>query len=457
MDGLELIAESRRGGTACDFIVLSGFSEFAYAQRATEYGVRSYMLKPIDQKELSAKIEELQAEWERSREQLARRALLQRMQLERELQRMFQSGSYPDQGSSAYAMLASQLCLPWKSYCVTLIGDERRLLEVSEWLRDALDAAGLRGCSGKYGVIFPYGPYVAVVTDEPIHAAQLSDCLAEVESAYPSRLVASKGHEVARAEQLPESYLAANQAMRDRFFYDRSDRMLLRDMRLLQRKEGLQENEPSMPGAKIAEAAQAIATGQPETFREVLEAITEAMLRSAWEEQQIRASFIATYSGVLSRLSAIDDQISTLSAPLHVIVKEVEAAHSLLEARSCIEAQLLSCMDEWMKSRKNENFIAMLEYIAEHYDSELRLETLAEAFHYNKSYLGKLFKAQTGENFSSYLDRIRLDKAKLLLAGGAKVYEAASRVGYGSVDYFHLKFKKIVGESPSTYRDRWTQ
>ncbi len=462
LDGLALIAEARRSGAECDFIVLSGFSEFTYAQRATEYGVRSYMLKPIEQKELAAKIGELRAEWESQREEQARMVLAQRMQVEQQLQRIFQTGRYPEPGSTGYALLASQLRLPWTSYRVMLIGDDRRALEVHEWLGlcNALEAVGLHGSGGSCGAAFSCGSYVVVVTDAAVPADRLTACLAGIESAYELRLVVALGNEVTRAEELSESYQTASNAMRDRFFYERCERMLIRDIRartqLAQQTADSDKKLSMPPEIGIVEAAQAVASGHAEAIHDVQLAAMEAMLHADWEEHRIRAAFITFYSGVLSRLAAIDAHISTFSKPLHDIVKGVGAAGSLLEVCSYIESELLHCMGDWAKLHKDESFTAMLGYIVEHFDSDIKLETLAEIFHYNKSYLGKLFKAKTGENFGSYLDRIRMDKAKQLLAGGAKVYEVAGRVGYASVDYFHLKFKKYVGESPSAYRDKWT-
>ncbi|MGP3783519.1 helix-turn-helix domain-containing protein [Paenibacillus sp. 1A_MP2] len=45
-----------------------------------------------------------------------------------------------------------------------------------------------------------------------------------------------------------------------------------------------------------------------------------------------------------------------------------------------------------------------------------------------------------------------MEKAKELLDEGLKVHQVAARVGYANVDYFHGKFKKYVGESPSAYK-----
>ena len=96
----------------------------------------------------------------------------------------------------------------------------------------------------------------------------------------------------------------------------------------------------------------------------------------------------------------------------------------------------------------------MIDLIHRSYDENLKLETLAEVFNYNSAYLGKLFKNVTGEYFNTYLDQVRIEKAKALLEQGFKVYQVAEKVGYANVDYFHSKFRKYVGSSPSTYRKK---
>ena len=95
----------------------------------------------------------------------------------------------------------------------------------------------------------------------------------------------------------------------------------------------------------------------------------------------------------------------------------------------------------------------VVQYIQSNYNSELRLEILANIFGYNSAYLGKVFHQYTGENFNNYLDRIRITEAKRLLAqDGYKVYEVAEMVGYTNINYFHNKFKKYVGISPLNYK-----
>ena len=98
----------------------------------------------------------------------------------------------------------------------------------------------------------------------------------------------------------------------------------------------------------------------------------------------------------------------------------------------------------------------MTGYINRNYYKDIKLESLAEIFNYNSAYLGKLFKSIEGESFNTYLDKIRIEKAKLLLVDdNLKVYQVCEKIGYKNIDYFHSKFKKYVGTSPLSYKKQF--
>ncbi len=74
----------------------------------------------------------------------------------------------------------------------------------------------------------------------------------------------------------------------------------------------------------------------------------------------------------------------------------------------------------------------------------------------NVDYLGKLFKKETGKNFSRYVMEKRMEMAKSLILDGKKdrIYEIAEKVGYGSnSQYFSQVFKKYTGVSPLEYKE----
>ncbi len=90
-------------------------------------------------------------------------------------------------------------------------------------------------------------------------------------------------------------------------------------------------------------------------------------------------------------------------------------------------------------------------------NENLSLRWLAGTILYtNVDYLGKLFKKETGKNFSHYVMEKRMEMAKELILEGKKdrIYEVAEKVGYGSnSQYFSQVFKKYTGVSPLEYRE----
>jgi AraC-like DNA-binding protein len=95
------------------------------------------------------------------------------------------------------------------------------------------------------------------------------------------------------------------------------------------------------------------------------------------------------------------------------------------------------------------------QFINEHQTEELSLEQVASAVHTSKFYFCKIFKKSTGINFTDYLSRVRTERAKnLLLNPNLRVSEIAYEVGFQSLTHFNRVFKRILGRSPTEYRER---
>lgn len=87
-------------------------------------------------------------------------------------------------------------------------------------------------------------------------------------------------------------------------------------------------------------------------------------------------------------------------------------------------------------------------------DSEITLTGMAKKYYVNSSFLCRLFKQETGANFSNYLMRIRIDRAiELLRQGYYKIYEIAELVGIPDANYFSKCFRKVTGVSVRDYQE----
>jgi len=94
-------------------------------------------------------------------------------------------------------------------------------------------------------------------------------------------------------------------------------------------------------------------------------------------------------------------------------------------------------------------------YIADRYSEELSLNEVAQSVNMSAFYFCKTFKKATGMTFTEYLARVRVEKVRnLLLNPHKRVSEAAYEAGFQSLSQFNRVFRRIAGESPTTYRER---
>lgn len=100
--------------------------------------------------------------------------------------------------------------------------------------------------------------------------------------------------------------------------------------------------------------------------------------------------------------------------------------------------RVISMMIEVMNARLKEN---------------LSLKMIADELFMNPTYLGRLFKEDVGECFSSFLTKLRIQKATELLDNVTlKVYEVSDLVGFKDPAYFSLLFKKYMGMTPQEFQ-----
>ena len=94
----------------------------------------------------------------------------------------------------------------------------------------------------------------------------------------------------------------------------------------------------------------------------------------------------------------------------------------------------------------------IIQYMTMHFQENITVADLAAQEHISVSYLVRIFKEITGQTPITYLNNIRMNKAKQLLADGCPVTAAALNVGFSDVYYFSRAFKKHVGITPSSYK-----
>jgi AraC-like DNA-binding protein len=103
-----------------------------------------------------------------------------------------------------------------------------------------------------------------------------------------------------------------------------------------------------------------------------------------------------------------------------------------------------------------EKLVPVLDYIDNHLDHDLTLETLERQVFMNRYYLSRLFRQSTGSTIHSYILLKRISHAKKLLHDGHNVTDACQMSGFNDYSNFIRMFKRIVGVPPGQYRkQKW--
>lgn len=92
-------------------------------------------------------------------------------------------------------------------------------------------------------------------------------------------------------------------------------------------------------------------------------------------------------------------------------------------------------------------------YIDNHYFEEIKISMFSDKYFLSREYLMKLFKQQFGFGIHEYVQKVRMEKAKELLAdSNLKIQDISEMLGYKDKNYFSKAFRNYYAVSPSEYR-----
>ncbi|OKY26146.1 MULTISPECIES: helix-turn-helix transcriptional regulator [Thalassotalea] len=97
-----------------------------------------------------------------------------------------------------------------------------------------------------------------------------------------------------------------------------------------------------------------------------------------------------------------------------------------------------------------------VDYIKEHFEQPLTIETLAQVAHLSVSALERRFKKYLKKTPKQFINDLRLEQARrLLVETTTPIAEVAEKAGFSDHSYFSKKFKELFGELPSQFRDNY--
>lgn len=445
VSGIVLAGQLREKDYKGRIILLSGYSNFEYAQKAFYADVTAYLVKPVDKEELlsavNKAIDELYKEslisilsdqtMEQSRENLLTNLITGKMKYTEEMEK-----TYHIKLQSDYYRMAS----------VSLEQVDEKNVRDDFYEKVAKDYLAVAISNAEYAIILTNQASVKsfielwkefCVTHEAIQKA-----------------VCVISSQVNRHEGIAQLYDENKEILNSLYYYKEKDNILI-ESEFLQKK--LQN--VTKQGFDMIEftntLAQDIITLQTDKIERSLILLQEFLRMKKQPRDSIHFLLVNCY---LQIMQVLCDSYPILEVKLPTKEQYTQAVYSkvyLCDEIAYLKSVLVQAV--WMIEEQSKPDICerLCQYIALNYASPLKLETIAEEFHYNSAYLGKLFQKKTGEYFNSYVDKVRIENAKKYLEKGATVQQACENCGYANTDYFTKKFKKHVGMVPSEYKNQF--
>ncbi|MCH1642007.1 response regulator [Paenibacillus timonensis] len=447
MDGLEMIeAWQKQNARQVSFAIVSGFSEFQYAQKALRFGITRYLLKPIDE--------------EMAAEELA--AIYKELLEERRRQRIHRIATYEEAVSLFKALLNQRPSPPRDAERLAALSGLRPAWNVCLIRPKSSNAAEVREQISAYAeeqeamylIDLELGNLALVYGFNPDQDGLDGLVrIGELESRLRKRgAFAAVGEGAAVLQEIAEAYRQAQTAMLHHFYADGPVGITVyRDVAELAFRCQYDQTELA---DQIVGALQLL---DKAGLEEAL-AKAEGNFREHYLTPDIVRKFVIHLSYLMiEHLEGVPDKGVELQNQ-YDIPGNAAAACTLWELMDRIRSFGMACIDLLLedKSQRSQGIIQNINaYIREHYREPLTIKKLAEVFFLHPVYLGQLLQKKNGIHFNEMIHNLRIEEAlKLLHDGNLNNGEIAEQVGYANYGQFLKQFEKRLQMSPNEYRNR---
>jgi len=478
-DGIELIGKAKQFDAQIDFVIISGYRHFDYAQKAIRFGVEDYLLKPLKAVEINQTLRKMIAKYgERElAKQLEKNYSIRVANDTKKLHEQFMTKLISHNKRSEYASIfPSSLDVLNRDYeldfkpellqafvvkadvhfessnmNVYRLLSEKSLAVVGDALQGKCYQSILHlNEKGLYGIVNfseahrkPLRKALGAIIDELQSQSEIFDRI---------KVTIGLGHVASSINDMPESLCEAERAV--------ANRLILGAGKIIERSEGANAPEivSDIFSADIrADILKCLEVLDEAEMRSVVDKIAQlARTHSAISGNAILMlfeEFILIMRFGLKSQNAIDDWVESFHADISLKVNMCANQKDLFHILSDYAIGLVAHLGALRKSAYVKPIREAQKYMQENFSSAISLESISQLTGFNASYFSSLFKKETGMNFLDYLIELRIKEAKRLLSYPRKtIAEVAEEVGYSDVKHFSKLFTRITGLHPSQYR-----
>lgn len=473
MDGLEMIEKITACADRPEIVILSGYGEFQYAQKAINFGVFEYLVKPLSKTDIEGILQRLEKKFkQRELELEQKKGIYKKLEntlpvyIEHQLNQWINNAL---NGAEIEELLEIFPKRGNVSLLVSNIGKYKRIAEMynSEEFKKLLlhlkfsmkEALNPLGHSISFFSEENQGSMITILTSEKgfnlcsdKNQKIIKDFINRIKNEFGIRLRIGIGNShTSIVRDLRKCYDEAVHALEYGFIDGEREIIHFSDIQISDQKDSLDiyslEEELNRVALKAAYGMTAIA------------------VNDIFERYVGKLSFIGSkkikeflYYAAMNIVKMIKNML--MDEHYGILVENIR--NGIFESDSYTELKytfidILESIAKYINNNENKNnYLVVLkckEYIDENYMVDLSLESAASKFHFSPSYFCNIFKNYAGISFSEYLTAVRIQKAQHFLKNTKlKVYDISEKVGYKDSTYFNRIFKREVGISPYKFR-----
>ncbi|KGE19106.1 response regulator transcription factor [Paenibacillus wynnii] len=449
MNGLDMIAAWKQEKVKdIKFAILSGYSEFEYAQTAIRYGINHYLLKPIIAEEAEEELKEIYLELEQDlqKQNLNQRAtseqvvtlikglLNEKPEVETDLTVLTELSAGRLDWNFCLIQTVPGIYAELRGRTASIVADKSSMFLMDLEL-------------SSFGIVYGRS------SSDSSENTNLNYALNQLQQMYPKdQLSIARGASVKSLSNILNSYRTAKEALMHYFYNPGTsgilsyqdihhkpfsyhyDQMLLMDdmirpINLLDRTGFIQAVDSAAASFREMRIA-------PEIVKKIVIHLVYKIIEYTREAGDVQVASLLTKF----RIPEIFDSMITLDALM---------INLLACGEECIHTLLLE------QTKRSQGIVQQInDYIEEHYREGLTIKKLAEVFFMHPVYLGQLLMKKNGIHFNEQLHNLRIQEAeRLLQLNKLKNSEIAEEVGYSNYGQFLKQFEKKMQMCPNEYKN----
>lgn len=461
MSGLELARIALEHTPNMRIIFVSGYQEFSYVQQALLLKAYSYVLKPMNDKELVASLIKVKRDLDEETKQrevetayqemipivkndfLIR--LLEREESEESLSKMSITYEFDQLRWPVRVAVMELDNLSWRQ-AGSLTTQKELARTFAQHIQKAITEKGQ----------LPYcklsSQRVAILVDDGDAKAMIGELKDNVQQHLTTSITAGLGKPVYTLDQLQLSYRQAVEAVEGKMFLGKGSIIKYEDV----------STEPGMLDAKMLDERMTVLLKSMEEYE--LVQICDELEKLFGSIQNLRSRFtVHNMSNYI--IWKLEQYLSSRNEDLFELLgMEIQHLDILMQFETVSDIrswfiqrifEISERLYEKSNSRDGKFIRSVIETMRERMSENITIKDIAQHFSFSPSHIGFLIKERSGSTFNELLVQMRMEKAcELLKQPGLKIYEVADQVGYRYLPYFSRQFKEKFAMTPMEYRKR---